>query len=213
MDTRSVKLRYKEKKRITIMLKSDISVYTSSPHINNDKILVITRESEEEEPILLTTLYNYFTEKRFKIVLNVLDRRNNDVSLRLLDWLVTNYAKKFNITYYIPEKDINFNIFISYKQQLKAYSKRQFDPFCRRTRIIFSLNDMKLNTTVGQLNFFRWAINNKVIEYAMDNYKEIEEDMLKSIKRHVKTSKRCELSVCAVKSFTCINNQTSVNLD
>ena len=41
MDTRSVKLRYKEKKRNTIMLKSDISVYTSSPHINNDKILVI----------------------------------------------------------------------------------------------------------------------------------------------------------------------------
>tara|TARA_A100001015_G_C14937228_1_gene690988 strand:- start:863 stop:1444 length:582 start_codon:yes stop_codon:yes gene_type:complete len=193
------------------MLKSDISVYSSSPSINSDKVMFTPRE--DEEPILLTTLYNYFTDERFKIVLNVLDRRNNEISLRLLDWLVTNYAKKFNITYYIPEKNINFNIFISYKQQLKAYSKRQFDPFCRRARIIFTVSDMKLNTTVGQLNFFRWAINNKVIEYAMNNYKEIEEDMLKSIKRHIKTAKRCELSVCAVKSFTCIYNQTSVNLD
>ena len=68
----------------------------------------------------------------------------------------------------------------NYKGQLKAYSKRNFDPFCRRNRIRFYYEENKyFITTVGQLNFFKWAFNNKIINYAIDNQKKIYENMSK----------------------------------
>ena len=30
--------------------------------------------------------------------------------------------------------------------------------------------DIKINTTIGQLNFFRWAIDNLVIEFILKYY-------------------------------------------
>tara|TARA_B100000575_G_C22926241_1_gene537012 strand:- start:144 stop:722 length:579 start_codon:yes stop_codon:yes gene_type:complete len=192
------------------MLKNDINIYNNE--IYPLKVMISNKDNEDE-PILLSRLYNFFSLNRFKIVLSVLDRKNNDVSLRLLDWLVTNYAKKHNISYEILGKNSNFNIYISYKSQLKAYSKKQFDPFCRRQRIIFTLGGTSLSTTIGQLNFFRWAISNNVIDYAKDNIKKIENDMLMSIKKSTIKKKRSELSVCAVKSFTCTSNKTLVHFD
>ena len=79
------------------------------------------------------------------------------ISLRLIDWFVTNYAKRHNIGYVMGGQE--FMVYMSYKSQLKAYSKKLFDPFCRRERIMFSLpGTEQFITTVGKLNFFRWAI-------------------------------------------------------
>jgi hypothetical protein len=98
-----------------------------------------------------------------------------------------------------------FNVFHSYKSQLKSYSKKFFDPFCRRNRIEYKYNGVDtISTTLGQLNFFKWAINYKVIDYIRDNYKEIEDDMNESIRLIRKTTtktnerkKRQELSLSA----------------
>lgn len=66
----------------------------------------------------------------------------------------------------------------NYKGQLKSYNKKNFDPFCRRNRIKFYYEPSKyFVTTVGQLNFFKWAIENYIINYIDDNIKTIEEDM------------------------------------
>ena len=44
------------------------------------------------------------------------------ISLRVLDWLVTNYAKKNNIIYELSNSKIrHFNMYLEYKSQLKAY--------------------------------------------------------------------------------------------
>ena len=61
------------------------------------------------------------------------------ISLRLLDWFVTNYSKKNNINYILKKKskNINFIVYLDYKAQLKAYSKKQFDPFCRRKELVY----------------------------------------------------------------------------
>ena len=74
-----------------------------------------------------------------------------------MDWFVTNYSKKHNICYLTKNnKNINFIVYLDYKNQLKAYSKKQFDPFCRRERISFNdINNNEIITTVGQLNFFQ----------------------------------------------------------
>merc|ERR1712166_1726526 len=65
---------------------------------------------------------------------------NSKISLIVLDWFVTNYSKKHNIVYNIDNKNNElqkFMVYLDYKSQLKAYSKKQFDPFCRRERLIF----------------------------------------------------------------------------
>lgn len=155
--------------------------------------------------LLLSSLERFYETDdnihKFKEILN-----NSSLSLRLIDWFTTNYSKKHNIIYLIY-KDENgkktikekgevltqLNVYNSYKSQLKAYSKKQFDPFCRRERIKFTCKDETFNTTLGQLNFFKWIINNKVIDYIMDNLVIIEEDMNYSLKK-VKSSYKKSLN-------------------
>ena len=84
---------------------------------------------------------------------------------------------------YNPLTCKEFLVYQDYKLQLKGYSKKQFDPFCRRSRINFYYNDKEsFITTVGQLNFFRWIINNKILDYINSNLKKIEQDMNSCIK-------------------------------
>ena len=70
-----------------------------------------------------------------------------------------------------------FKVYNDYKLKLKAYSKKRFDPFCRWERITIPFNDKHMETTIGQLNFFKWAIENNVIDYIDNNYLAIENDM------------------------------------
>jgi hypothetical protein len=72
-----------------------------------------------------------------------------------------------------------FLVYVSYKSQLKAYSKQYFDPNCRRERIQFQLpgHDAFL-TTVGKLNFFRWAIETNILEYIHNNIDAIQDERM-----------------------------------
>ena len=101
---------------------------------------------------------------------------DSKLSLRVLDWFVTNYCKSKNII--LNNNGKYYNIYLDYKSQLKAFSKKQFDPFCRRERILFYYDNSKyITTTVGQLNFFKWAIENNILNYVNNNLKMIEENM------------------------------------
>ena len=156
-----------------------------------------------------------------KIVLN-----DGISSLRILDWFVTNFSKKNNINYELfleNNQKKNFIVYLDYKSQLKAYSKKQFDPFCRRERISFIDHDNnELITTVGQLNFFRWAIENNILEYIIENYEIIENDMNNSLRNLYKKKegdsksnrrKRTELSISATKTVNKHNVSIIVQFD
>ncbi len=138
------------------------------------------------------------------------------ISLRIVDWFATNYAKKHYVLYSIEKTNDNvarrFKVYDDYKLKLKAYSKRRFDPFCRWDRInVPYTNGNFIETTIGQLNFFKWALENKVIDYIEQNYNDIEKDMnnrnstskrKEAIVDNSKTrKKREELSVSATKSI------------
>lgn len=105
------------------------------------------------------------------------------ISLRIVDWFVTNYAKKYYTIYELPvykgsSETMRFKVYNDYKLKLKAYSKRRFDPFCRWERISIPYDNEKLmETTIGQLNFFKWAIENNIIDFIETNYQTIENDM------------------------------------
>jgi len=87
-----------------------------------------------------------------------------EVSLRLIDWFVTNYSKAHSTSYILNGQE--FVVYMNYKNQLKAYSKKLFDPFCRRERISFQIPGHEaFLTTVGKLNFFRWALEKGILDY------------------------------------------------
>ena len=98
------------------------------------------------------------------------------ISLRALDWLVTNYSKKFNIVKKKKNGSI-FNIYHGYKTALSHFRRRNFDPFRRRQRIILTYKQKDYETTVGQCNFIHWAYQSGVLQYAIDNCCDIEKDM------------------------------------
>lgn len=102
--------------------------------------------------------------------------QNSDISLRALDWLVTNYSKKYNIVCQTKHGSL-FNIYHGYKVALSHFRRRNFDPFRRRQRIMLKSNGSEYDTTVGQCNFIHWAYQCGVLQYAMENTEAIEKDM------------------------------------
>lgn len=153
----------------------------------------------QDEWVLQRLSRFYANKEHLNRVRTILDGESK-LSLRLIDWFVTNYAKKYNVSYTTPAGNY-IVVYLSYKSHLKAYSKRMFDPFCRWKRIKFQ--DME--TTVGQLNFFEWAITDNVLDYLEEHHEEVHADM-ESRLHESKTAgltgkKRHELSRSATNSL------------
>jgi hypothetical protein len=109
----------------------------------------------------------------------------SEISLRVIDWFVTNYAKTHSTAYMLNGQE--FLVYRDYKSQLKAYSKKLFDPFCRRERIYFQVpNHPQFLTTVAKLNFFRWAIEKDILSYIKKNQDVIEKEMNLAMKELAK---------------------------
>mgnify|MGYP006076243293 CR=1 FL=1 len=187
-----------------------------------------------EQDILYKSLLNFYKINNNSILLiNYL--KKDKVSLRIIDWFVTNYSKKNDTIYNIYSnseggdtlnEDNNYvsdtiNVFHSYKSQLKSYSKKNFDPFCRRDRLPYVYNESGdiINTTIGQLNFFRWAIKYKLIDYIKNSLNDIEEDMnnsLNLLKKNNKSSerkKRQELSKSASRGLNKHHGKIVITFD
>jgi len=184
-----------------------------------------------QNELLLNNLMIFYKEENNLTRMLKIITGESKISLRIVDWFATNYAKKYYTLYTIKQPNntntnntnntntnnenefTRFKVYFDYKLKLKAYSKKRFDPFCRWDRISIPYkNGTFIETTIGQLNFFKWAIENKVIEYIEDNYETIEDDMNSRnstskrkeimLDNNSKTrKKREELSISATKSI------------
>jgi len=95
-----------------------------------------------------------------------------EISLRVIDWFVTKYSRKNFTSYELNGQ--RFVVYKSYKGQLDAYNKQYFDTNCRRERIQFSIKDYEpFITTIGKLNFFRWALETHLLDYIESNKEEL----------------------------------------
>ena len=167
----------------------------------------MTQTYNTQNSLLLKKLLEFYQSENIERILPIINGESK-YSLRLIDWFVTNYAKKNFVIYKIKNK--RFKVYQDYKLKLKAYSKKRFDPFCRWDRITIPYkDDLQIQTTIGQLNFFRWALENNIIDYIRKNATKIENDMNKrnsSTKHRIKEKnktrkKRQELSISAIKSI------------
>jgi hypothetical protein len=135
-----------------------------------------------QNDLLMRNLMEFYNERtNLSKMMNIINGESK-ISLRIVDWFVTNYAKKYYTVYDITSMHshdtMRFKVYNDYKLKLKAYSKRRFDPFCRWERIRIPYDaESCMETTIGQLNFFKWALENKIVDYIESNYVEIETDM------------------------------------
>ena len=141
-----------------------------------------TNSTNTQNALLMKNLMEFYKDpKKLNRMIHIING-DSKISLRIVDWFVTNYAKKYytiyEIQYNANEDATRFKVYNDYKLKLKAYSKKQFDPFCRWERISIPYNEEKyMETTIGQLNFFKWAIECDIIDYIENHYEEIEKDM------------------------------------
>lgn len=179
-----------------------------------------------QNDLLLTKLMLFYNkDNNLEKMINIING-DSHTSLRIVDWFATNYSKKFYTVYKINNK--RFKVYNDYKLLLKAYSKKRFDPFCRWERITIPYEKngvgVYIQTTIGQLNFFKWALENKVIDYIEKHYSEIENDMNsrnsssrkktgQKIGQNKTRKKREELSVSATKSIKKEKVQIIVKFD
>ena len=166
-------------------------------------------EFNNKEKLLLKSLILFYNDRNnLEILLKFLKSKQRRLSLRLLDWLVTNYSKKHGvvITDQSTENNIEF-MYLAYKNHLKSYSKKFFDAFARRERIFYTFHhqvhkiktdeissyydrDNGFVTTIAQLNAFRFFISSGVIDYAIKHLEDIEKDMVHSHTNTIATSQK-----------------------
>lgn len=134
-------------------------------------------------------------EKFYESLINIKEfigiiNSKSEISIRLIDYFVTKYSKKNKITYKVD--DGIFTIYQSYKQQLKNYQKKNFDPFARGIRIPYYVGNLWIITTIGQLNFYKWFISKNILEYVIKNKELIEQDMNKNKKIKIEKVKKSQ---------------------
>ena len=145
----------------------------------NIKMQDLIQISSHENMLLKTIEKFYESLNNVKDFIAIINSKS-DISIRLIDYFITKYSKKNKISYKI-ENNI-FNIYQSYKQQLKLFQKKNFDPFARGIRIPYYIENIWIITTIGQLNFYKWFLSKNIFEYINKNKVVIEYDMNKNKK-------------------------------
>jgi hypothetical protein len=154
-----------------------------------------------KQELIIASLQRFYSGRQDLDEIVELLKGTSEVSLRLVDWFVTNFAKAHSTSYILNGQE--FVVYMNYKNQLKAYSKKLFDPFCRRERISFQIpgHDAFL-TTVGKLNFFRWALEKGILDYIKGHQPEIEKEMNAAMKEQTKQKQTRDSTVSTASSAT-----------
>ena len=138
----------------------------------------VTHAMSEAQQAIMRSMADFFDKKRLQEVLIPLITQESPVSLRVLDFLVTSYAKT-RLLAIRAESEVVF-VHEQYKQRLLQHRRRNFDPFRRMQRTVgtevarycvWFLDDsgQRVESTVGQLNFVAWALSSGVLSYAEGN--------------------------------------------
>jgi phage antirepressor YoqD-like protein len=118
--------------------------------------------------------------------LQMIEKHEADVFSTLTD----NDKLEFSQPYKINEQ---------YLAKINADKKVLFDEFCRGNRIYIQHNGMQIETTVAQLNLFKWFIGNKIFYHLQEIYVYVQDHM----KKHKSLKK--------TKSTKCNNNNNNNN--
>jgi hypothetical protein len=195
----------------------------AKPWRDDIQMYEMEKDYETQENLILSNLEKFYHEHPEKLKKMVSIIHGESPSLRIIEWFVTNYAKEYYVWYMVPLYPDNpgsgemmrFKVYDNYKSNLNSFLKERFDPCCRGNRKYIPYNDdLMIETTVGQLKYFKWLFENRVLEYIEANYTAIEQDMKQrnntsrkkrpanedgTTTNNTKTRKRREISTSATK--------------
>lgn len=151
------------------------------------------------EKLMLDSLIQFYKQgSNLKKLVDIIVVKKYRLPISLFDWFVTTYAKE-NIVYYtIKRPDGAEEIFKphdSYENQLRSFSKKNFDPFCRggdKSNIQLQYTDtengeiIQFETSIRQMKFFRWAIENLLVDYIYQHRENLIDLMHKSKSQKIK---------------------------
>jgi hypothetical protein len=180
-----------------------------------------------EKLIVPRAIKSLALQKKYELS-NIIKEEINGISLRAIEWLVTNYSKGTKIVLYNEIQKKRVDIHDAYEIQSNHYKRNLFDPFCRHGRVYFmwrlkpiktklrkqekqdkqdktsqtpqtpqtpqtlppSFVDIVLVTTVGQLNFMKWADEHGILTYAHNHQQEIQNTMESTLSKVNKEKKQ-----------------------
>jgi hypothetical protein len=151
---------------------SKASKDTAGQYPDADKADFITKEK-----YFYRSIYKFIKQlsiNDLKMIVAMIDGKS-DISFRLMDWFVTKRSeRKVVVIKHGGNGMDDTNVHVGYKSQLKSYKKKYFDPFKRHRKFYYTFiiegKPHKCLTTIGQLNFLKWAYEYEIIKYVRDNY-------------------------------------------
>lgn len=182
--------------------------------------MVKTSNILEKEQWVLKKIITFYSDTcNFDKFLEIINgsKRHKKISLRLIDWFVTNFAKKHNIIYPIkrPNGELEFfPPYLRYRDLLSSYPKKLFDPFCRGNLINIEIHGSRIDTAICQLHFFKWAIENLLLEYIEQHAEEIYVDMQtigSRLSDNIIQKTKQQLSQSVYQKITCSNQLTKIS--
>ena len=190
---------------MTDMEANAVQPATVSPDLQTRK-----RKIHCKQELIIASLQRFYSGRDDLNEIVELLKGTSEVSLRLIDWFVTNFAKAHSTSYILHGQE--FVVYMNYKNQLKAYSKKLFDPFCRRERISFQIPGHEaFLTTVGKLNFFRWAIEKGILDYIKGHQPEIEKEMNAAMREQTKKPSTTRDSTGTEATVTTVSTVTTAS--
>jgi hypothetical protein len=130
-------------------------------------------EIVNQDTLIMNNLTKFFQQaNHYDKFVSIINKQNaNGISLRIIDWFVTKYTKQNNLCYNLHGKP--FYVHQAYKNKLKGLNKHKFDSCRRKYTKGNTFMFKEVETTIGQMNFFKWAIDNGVIDYIEKNYQKL----------------------------------------
>ena len=143
-----------------------------------------------KDEVLLSSVLRWFNQEQSRVqTFSDIIHHKNGLSLRIIDWLITNFTKSFSVA--IESEGLPRNLRKDYHKNLSAHNKKNFDPFARRRRIhIVLFGKEKRVSTIGQLNFFRWFLSKDLVGFLLENKSVIEKHMKESENKQGRIAKR-----------------------
>jgi hypothetical protein len=167
-------------------------------HINREDLFVvefgditlISHNIKEKEKITAKELVRFYNKDKLEKIKPIINQED-DISLRLIDWTLTNYAKKHCIKYQLSNGRI-IDVHQSYKNFMTSYRRNiLFDLFRRGkcSKVIYGNQKLSLLTGIKQLNSFRFILEIELVDYIRKNKEKIETDMRISLRRSAANKK------------------------
>lgn len=193
---------------------SSMTNHSDSPLNNTTKVKTYPQNLLPKEIYLyklVNGFYNHCDKSNIDRVVLIINEQSK-ISLRVLDWFVTSYANRKKISLDIDDDMID--VHISYKAQLKSYKKHYFDPFKRKTSFDYTFKNTThiVTTTIGQLNFFRWAIEYKILDYVDKHFDVITKEMKVSNRNNKRKKTEKSIAQMVIPQKGMKNNIIGINV-